>query len=87
MFKINIFIGFFAILSGLANLLVGYGETNYSSLDAALAVTQIILALLVVVTGVSRAKWFFANEMVSKSHIPIAIVFYIFVVSVVVFMV
>lgn len=84
MFKVNIFIALVSLLSGLGNLIIGYNEENYVVLDIVLAITQVVLALAVVITGVSRAKWFFSSKKLSELHFLTALVFYIFVFSVVV---
>lgn len=89
MFRLNIFIGLLSILGGLGNLFVGYkyNEEIYSPFYAALALTQVSLALVVVITGVAKAKWFLSSEVLSRLHIPTAFTFYIFVFFILAFMV
>lgn len=85
MFKVNILIGFLSLVAGIGNILIGYDQEYYSSADAALASTQVILAAAVVVTGVSRAKWLFSYGWLSRHHVLAAIIFYVFIFSGLVF--
>lgn len=89
MFRLNIFVGLLSILGGLGNLFVGYkyNEEIYSPLYAALALTQVWLALIVVITGMAKAKWYLSSEVLSRLHASTAFTFYIFVFFVVAFMV
>lgn len=86
MFKINILIAICSLLSGLGNLLIGYNEESYVVFDIVLAITQVVLALAVVITGVSKAQWFFSSKKLSEFHFLTTLVFYIFIFSVVAYL-
>lgn len=83
MVKFNCFIAILSLISGMANLLVGMGRESYSGFDMSLAVAQIIIAIIVFLSGLAKLNLLIKNSMLAKIHVYIAAIFYTFIVAVV----
>lgn len=76
--KINIYIGFLAVVSAVLNLWVGvnHGRGLYTQTDMMLAGVQIVFSAFLVVTGFSQIKKFYSFRLLSRLHFPAAVLFY-----------
>lgn len=78
MVKINVIIGFLAVISAFLNLWVGinHGRGLYTQTDVMLASVQIVFAVFLIVTGFSRIKKIYSFGLLSRLHFPAAVLFY-----------
>lgn len=79
MIKLNIFIALFSLVSGIANIAVGQSSSSYSMQNLSLASVQVLLACVVLVTGLSKIKLFFNNDLLTSVHVYCSVVFYLYI--------
>jgi len=82
MVKFTIGLGIIALIAGIGNIIVGMGSARelYTLLNLSSAILQIVLSLVVVVTGFARIEVIFKSEFLSKAYTIASIFFYSYIV-------
>lgn len=81
MVSFNVVFGCLAIISGLGNIYVGTlpdSNSFYTTSNFIAASIQIILASIMVITGLAKLNKLVNSDLLAKLHIYSAVVFYIF---------
>lgn len=69
MIAFNNVVALFSLMSGMANVLVGYASETYSGQDLMLASLQIVLAIALLITGLCKIKLIIKNTYLASLYI------------------